>query len=70
MYKPSYSMSAAIVVTSDFQDNDFVAVTQELVTLAGEFIAICMKSSPLAEGYCNISAKKMTSNQQCPLARC
>lgn len=58
MYKPSYSMSAAIVVTSDFQDNDFVAVTQELVTLAGEFIAICMKSSPLAEGYLQHQCKE------------
>lgn len=59
-----------MVVTSYFQDNDFMAVTQKLVTLEGEFIAMCVMSSPLAEGYCNSSAKKMNSKHQCLLAKC
>lgn len=39
IYKLSYSRSVAVVVTSYFQDNEFMAVTQNLLTLAGEFIA-------------------------------
>lgn len=46
IYKTSYSRSVAIVVVSCFQDNNFIAVTQKLVTLAGEFIAMCT-SPPL-----------------------
>lgn len=64
IYKPGYSRSVAIVVTSYVQDNHFMAVTQKLVTLAGEFTLMRMMSSPLAEGYCNSSAKKLNSKHQ------
>lgn len=62
-------MAVAIVVISYFKDNGFMVVTQKLVTVAGEFIAMFMMSSSLAEGYCNSSAKKITSKHQCPLAQ-